>query len=104
MGELLDKIGKLVSSEQRIVSFTAGKKTSGTEKYLNDGVPVLRVMPNTPMSVGVGASAISKGKYATDDDVKAVQELLKASGKMIVVDESLQNAVTATSGALALFT
>jgi len=55
-------------------------------------------MPNTPMSVGIGASAISKGAYATDEDVKAVQELLKASGKTVVVDESLQDAVTATSG------
>ena len=59
---------------------------------------MLRVMPNTPMSVGVGASAISAGKYAKDSDVVAVQELLKASGKTIVVDEELQDAVTATSG------
>jgi pyrroline-5-carboxylate reductase len=95
---LLSKIGPSISSQQRIISFAAGKKTSSIEKFINKGVPVLRVMPNTPMSVGVGASAISKGKYATDEDVKAVQELLKASGKTIVVDESLQDAVTATSG------
>jgi len=55
-------------------------------------------MPNILMSVGVGTSAISKGKYATDEDVRAVQELLKASGKTIVVDESLEDTVTATSG------
>ncbi|MBU3692680.1 MAG: pyrroline-5-carboxylate reductase [Candidatus Nanopelagicaceae bacterium] len=98
MDALLEKVGKSISRNQRVISFAAGKKTSGIEKYLNEGVPVLRVMPNTPMSVGVGASAISKGLYATDDDVKAVEELLKASGKTIVVDESLQDAVTATSG------
>jgi pyrroline-5-carboxylate reductase len=98
MDGLLTEIGKKISTEQRVISFAAGKKTSGIENFLNEGVPVLRVMPNTPMSVGVGASAISKGKYATDEDVKAVQELLKASGKTIVVDESLQDAVTATSG------
>ncbi len=98
MDALLERVGKGISNNQRVISFAAGKKTSGIEKYLNSGVPVLRVMPNTPMSVGVGASAISKGQYATDEDVKAVQELLKASGKTIVVDESLQDAVTATSG------
>jgi pyrroline-5-carboxylate reductase len=58
----------------------------------------LRVMPNTPMSVGVGASAISAGRFATENDVEAVVDLLKSSGKTIVVDESLQDAVTATSG------
>jgi len=81
-----------------VISFAAGKKTSDIEGFLQEGVPVLRVMPNTPMSVGIGASAISAGKYASNDDVKAVEELLKASGKTIVVDESLQDAVTATSG------
>jgi pyrroline-5-carboxylate reductase len=95
---LLAEVGKSVSPRQRIVSFAAGKTTSAIEKHLNGIVPVLRVMPNTPMSAGVGASAISAGKYASDEDVKAVQELLKASGKTIVVDESLQDAVTATSG------
>ena len=98
MDSLLELVGKSILAGQRVISFAAGKRTSAIEKYLNEGIPVLRVMPNTPMSVGVGASAISAGKYATDADVTAVQELLKASGKMIVVDESLQDAVTATSG------
>ncbi len=98
MDSLLESIGKSISVRQRVISFAAGKKTSLIEKYLNEGVAVLRVMPNTPMSVGVGASAISAGKYATDADVIAVQELLQASGKTIVVDEELQDVVTATSG------
>jgi pyrroline-5-carboxylate reductase len=98
MNLLLEEIGKTVSTSQRVISFAAGKKTSHIEGFLQEGVPVLRVMPNTPMSVGIGASAISAGKYASKDDVKAVEELLKASGKTIIVDESLQDAVTATSG------
>ncbi len=98
MDLLLESIGKSIFKNQRIISFAAGKRTSLIENYLNDEVPVLRVMPNTPMSVGVGASAISAGKYATSDDVRAAEELLTASGKTIVVDESLQDAVTATSG------
>jgi pyrroline-5-carboxylate reductase len=98
MDLLLESIGKSISKNQRIISFAAGKRTSLIENYLDDKVPVLRVMPNTPMSAGIGASAISAGKYASNDDVKAVEELLRASGKTIVVDESLQDAVTATSG------
>lgn len=98
MDTLLESIGKKIASTQRVISFAAGKKTALIEKYLSEGVAVLRVMPNTPMSVGVGASAISAGKFATDVDTKAVEQLLKASGEVIVVDESLQDAVTATSG------
>ena len=98
MNSLLEEVGKTVSTRQRIVSFAAGKKTSLIEGYVNGSVPVIRVMPNTPMSVGVGASAISGGKNASSTDIKAVEDLLRASGKTIVVDESLQDAVTATSG------
>jgi len=98
LDSLLYGIGESISTSQRVISFAAGKKTSHIEGFLQDGVPVLRVMPNTPMSVGIGAPAISAGKYASDDDVKAVEELLQTSGKTIVVDESLQDAVTATSG------
>ena len=98
MNSLLEEIGKTVSTSQRVVSFAAGKKTTSIEGYMNGSVPVIRVMPNTPMSVGIGASAISGGKNASTSDINAVEELLKSSGKTIVVDESLQDAVTATSG------
>ena len=98
MDSLLDSIGNSISNSQRVISFAAGKRTSSIEEHLVEGVPVLRVMPNTPISVGIGASAISAGKSAADEDIRAVEELLGASGKTIVVDESLQDAVTATSG------
>lgn len=98
MNLLLEEIGKTISTSQRVISFAAGKKTSLIEGYMNGSVPVIRVMPNTPMSVGVGASAISGGKNASPPDIKAVEDLLRASGKTIVVDETLQDAVTATSG------
>lgn len=46
----------------------------------------------------MGTSAISAGKYEFDFDVAAVQELLKASGKPIVVEDALQDLVTETIG------
>jgi pyrroline-5-carboxylate reductase len=98
LDDLLDFIGKSISVGQRVISFAAGKKLSSIEGHLREGVAVLRVMPNTPMSVGIGASAISAGKYARDSDVSALGDLLIASGKSIYIDEFLQDAVTATSG------
>ena len=76
MNSLLEEIGKTVSTSQRVVSFAAGKKTSLIEGYMDGNVPVIRVMPNTPMSVGIGASAISGGKNASTSDINAVEELL----------------------------
>ena len=54
MDSLLESIGKRISVGQTVISFAAGKKNSKIENYLAEGVAVLRVMPNTPMVVGVG--------------------------------------------------
>ena len=44
MDSLLESVGKSISAGQRVISFAAGKKTSSIEKYLSEGVPVLRVL------------------------------------------------------------
>jgi pyrroline-5-carboxylate reductase len=55
-------------------------------------------MPNTPMVMGRGMSAISLGSAANSDDQNWVKEFLSNAGEVVVIDESLQDAVTATSG------
>jgi hypothetical protein len=67
------------------------------EGFLKEGVSVLRVMPNTAMSVGIGVFAIPAGRYASQQDTKVVKELLRASRETTVADGALQDAVTATS-------
>jgi pyrroline-5-carboxylate reductase len=55
-------------------------------------------MPNTPTLVGKGMAAISGGTHATESDIDFVTNFLASSGEVIVLDEELQDAVTATSG------
>ena len=98
LGSLRETVGQGISPSQRVVFLVAGTRTSSIHKPVTSRVRVLRVLPNKPMSVGIGASAISLGNYTSDNVVKAVEELLKASRKTIVVDESFQDAVTVASG------
>jgi pyrroline-5-carboxylate reductase len=81
-----------------IVSFAAGIKTSAIEKILGDKVRVIRVMPNTPMTLGRGMSAMSLGARASKADQEWVSRFMMTTGEIIVVPEELQDAVTATSG------
>jgi pyrroline-5-carboxylate reductase len=81
-----------------IVSFAAGIKMSTIEKILGDKVRVIRVMPNTPMTLGRGMSAMSLGARVSKDDQEWVSRFLMTTGEAIVVPEELQDAVTATSG------
>jgi pyrroline-5-carboxylate reductase len=94
----LEKISDSLSGSPLIVSFAAGIKIKSIEEKLGKGSRVIRVMPNTPMVMGRGMSAMSLGSSVNTSDQNWVKEFLSKAGEVIVVNESLQDAVTATSG------
>jgi pyrroline-5-carboxylate reductase len=95
---LLNEIRPALDSETLLVSLAAGKKTSQIQEASGGSNPVIRVMPNTPMVLGQGVSAISAGREVKEEDLNFVRDLLAHGGKAIVIDEALQDAVTAVSG------
>jgi pyrroline-5-carboxylate reductase len=68
------------------------------EAELAPGTPVVRAMPNTPATVGVGAAAIAGGSSATPADLDWAEGLLRAVGSVVRVPEHLLDAVTGLSG------
>lgn len=85
-----------LAEDALVISMVAGKPTALIESLISQRV--VRVMPNTPALVGAGMAAISPGARATDKDLDSVEHLLSGTGKVIRVDELLQDAVTAVSG------
>ena len=85
------------NSDSLFISIAAGVKTSAIESLLGQ-VRVIRAMPNTPMLVGEGMTALCRGKHATADDSSLARCLFEAAGKVVDVDESQMDAVTAVSG------
>lgn len=85
-------------NETVIVSVAAGVTIGAMEALLPAGTPVVHVMPNTPMLVGKGASALAGGRFAEDSHVDAVQEIMSATGTVVKVKEKDIDAVTAVSG------
>lgn len=94
----LDAEGNERETEQVLVSVAAGVSTGFFESKLAAGAPVVRVMPNAPMLVGAGISALAKGRFANDEQLSAVAELLESVGSVITVAESQMDTVTALSG------
>jgi pyrroline-5-carboxylate reductase len=86
------------SAEQVFVTVAAGVTTAYYEAKLPAGSPVIRVMPNAPMLVGAGVSAIAKGRFATAEQLKEVAALFDSVGGVLSVSESHLDAVTAVSG------
>lgn len=95
---LLDELAPVISPPTLVVSLCAGLPTALYERRLPAGVPVVRVMPNTPAVVGQAMSAISPGGHAGPEHLDIVEGVLAAVGKVVRVPESQQDAVTALSG------
>jgi pyrroline-5-carboxylate reductase len=98
--EIADAAAKAESdtAEQVFVSVVAGVTTEFYENKLPAGSPVIRVMPNAPVVVGGGVSALARGRFATPDHLKEVSAIFDAVGGVLSVPESQLDAVTAVSG------
>ena len=98
MAGLLDELAPVVPADRMVVTVAAGIPTAFIERRLTDGVPVVRVMSNTPVLVDEAMSAISPGAHATEVHLRRTEEIFAPVGKVIRVPESQQDAVTALSG------
>ncbi len=95
---VLVEIKGVLTPSKLVVSSAAGITTSFIEKIVGDGVPVLRVMPNTCASVGEAVSAISAGRFAKERHKEQTVAIFRTIGKVVEMQEHLMDAVTALSG------
>ena len=95
---VLAEIAEEITPDQLLISILAGISTHQLENSLKAGVPVVRVMPNTPALVGAGVSVISPGHQAGEDAVATARAILEAVGEVWVLEEKMIDAVTALSG------
>jgi pyrroline-5-carboxylate reductase len=95
---LLSQVREHVTQQHLVVSFAAGIRTSFVEKRLPDGVPVVRVMSNVPVMVDEAMTVIAAGRLADEHHLAITEELLGYVGKVLRLNETHLDAVTATSG------
>jgi len=98
MGALLEELRPVVTPSHLVVTVAAGIPTAFLERSLADGVPVVRVMPNTPALVDEAMSAISAGSHAGEEHLAATEAILSPVGKVLRLPEHQLDAVTALSG------
>lgn len=99
---ILEEI-KDVSSGKCFIDVAAGITIDFVKKILGEDTAVIRVMPNTPLTVGCGSTAIVKGKNVTDSQFEFVNKIFASSGVTVTVDEKHINVVTAISGSSPAF-
>jgi pyrroline-5-carboxylate reductase len=81
-----------------VISVAAGVQIGTIEAALPPGVPVVRVMPNTPAFVLEGMAVIARGRNATPRHEAIALRIFESVGRAQSLPEAKMDAVTALSG------
>src|SRR6202165_1808092 len=98
LDRVLREISPDVTREKLIVSVAAGVPIAAIERRLHPPMRIVRSMPNTPATVGAGATAIALGEHATEADLATAKTIFDSVGLTVVLEESQLDAVTGLSG------
>ncbi|KAJ8760033.1 hypothetical protein K2173_010889 [Erythroxylum novogranatense] len=86
-----------LTKNKLLVSVAAGLKLKDLQEWAGSS-RFIRVMPNNPIEVGVGAAVMCLGDAATEEDAELISKLFGSVGKIWRADEKLFDAVTGLSG------
>jgi len=100
--QVIDKvmvpIARTIRPHALFVSIAAGVPIESLESRLPAETRVVRTMPNTAAIALAGATAIAPGSHASEEDLGLARQLFEATGRVVVLEESLLDAVTGLSG------
>lgn len=97
MAEMLTDIKENLNDKKpTLISMAAGLTTKKIKELAGD-MPVIRIMPNTPVSVGEGVILYCASGVENETVTDFVNDM-KYSGKLYSIDESLMDAGCSVSG------
>ena len=97
--ELLEELrtGGTSFNGKTFISIAAGISCESICHGLGQDVAVIRTMPNTPLMIGKGVTALSRNHLVADEDFSIVEAMFSALGKTMQLPEDKMNAVIAAT-------
>lgn len=95
---VIEQIRNCDINNKIVVSIAAGVSIGQIEGMFSKEVKVVRCMPNTPVGVGEGMTAICANNLVTSEELVYIVDLFNTVGKAEIIDEKLMDAVVAVSG------
>ena len=80
------------------ISLAAGVSTDAICGILGKEAAIVRTMPNTPLLVGSGVTALCKNKLVSDGDFSAIKGIFDSMGMTVLLEEKDMNKVIAVTG------
>ena len=81
-----------------VISMAAGKTIAQVQELLGGGVPVIRIMPNTPVAVSEGMILYCCSPEVTPVQIESFLIAMRYAGRFLEIDEHLMDAGMAISG------
>lgn len=101
--ELLPKLRPVCSEKNVFISIAAGISADYIKASLGRDTRVVLVMPNTPVSIGFGASALARVEPTSDEQFKTVLSFFASSGEAIQIPADKMNEVIPLNGSSPAF-
>lgn len=102
--QLMATVAKSIASHVQhfqpvVISVAAGIRCDDLNRWLGNGVAIVRTMPNTPALVQSGATALYANSLVTNDQKSQAESLMRSVGICLWVSNETQlDTVTALSG------
>lgn len=96
--EVLQELKETVDETKIFVSIAAGISISYVRNELSCNCPVVRVMPNTPLLLGKGATSLCPSENISEDDFETVKNMFALSGTVEVFTEDHMNEIISVNG------
>ena len=100
---VLEDIAPAVNSDTVIVSIAAGIDDRFIASKTIPGAKVILVMPNTPLLLGEGASALSRSENVSDEEFDLIVSVFAACGKAAVIPKDKMKEIIAINGSSPAF-
>jgi pyrroline-5-carboxylate reductase len=97
LAQVLPAVAEQARPGALVISVAAGVTIDTIEGQLV-GRRLIRAMPNAPALAQAGATALARGRHASDDDERVARWMFEAVGRVVVVEEKQMDAVTGLSG------
>ena len=100
---VLDNAKGAFTDKKVIISICAGITAEYIQSKTVADAKVVLVMPNTPLLLGEGASALSRNSKVTEDEFEFVKGIFASCGKAAVVPENKMKEIIAINGSSPAF-
>lgn len=99
MGGVLEQLRPVLQEKKPLlITMAAGLSTEKISQMAGGNLPVIRIMPNTPVAIGKGVTLYCRNELVSQETLEDFLADMSASGEMVALEESLFDAGTSLSG------